>query len=141
MSLAIRQEVEHAVRIQNRIAAGDLLSAAITQTDLIALLARAVLPPEDGGLGYKLLLTAIRSDHGDDSALGPHSHAAGYAVDCWPQDESQLEEFIEDMALKNRWVVKIGLGGSSRRLLTTLDFGDAIVFEDNDSDHVHLSTT
>ena len=141
MSLQMRQYVESLVTIQNSIAKGDLLDPSITQTDLVALLQRAVDTPANGGLNYKLTLTSIRSDHKDDSCLGPHGHSNGYAVDCWPDDKSQLQAFIQDMATSNKWVTKIGLGGAAQAVARNIDPGNTVIFNDNDSDHVHLQTT
>lgn len=145
MSQAAREAVAQALSFSAAVERADLCTPDSagnyrTQSDLVALLARAVLMPKDGGLGYQLLVTSLRSDHGDDSQLGPHGHARGFAVDLWPVHEDQLQNFLEDMAHRNKWVTKIGLGGSSQRFYNELQGGSTIVFLDNSSDHVHLQT-
>lgn len=137
--MLLRAAVNLTVKIQNIAARRDLLNPALTQDHLIKLLARAVFP-YPFGRGFHLVLTSINSDHHDDSALGPHSHHAGFAVDVWPVHEQDMKSFLQDMATHNRWVTKIGLGGSSQQFMDTIDWGSTIVFNDNNTDHVHLQT-
>jgi len=144
----MRQAVTNAVHIQNAIAFNDLLDFSKTQTDLIALLARAALPASDGGLGFDVLLTAINSDHHDDSCLGIHTHHSGYAVDIGTVngvdigDNPQTLLFCQAMAGNNKWVVKVGLGGPASAFMQQLSisFPQTIVFVDNQQPHVHLQT-
>lgn len=111
----------------------DLLNPGITHDNLIQLLINCV------NQGHHLLITSVKSDHGDDSGLGPHSHFAGWAVDVWPSDN--LLGFLQDCATRNKLVTKIGLGGSqAQALVDSFGHGDTIVFNDNDEPHIHLQT-
>ncbi|HEV7180149.1 MAG TPA: hypothetical protein VIG51_03920 [Candidatus Baltobacteraceae bacterium] len=140
MSIATRQRVCNLLSFSDGTQQADLLSPARTQTDLIALLQRAAFPCSEGGLGYRLLITSVRTDHGDDSALGPHGHSFGYAVDLWPADEATLKQFLIDMAERNSWVTKIGLGGLAAQYLSNIPQDSVVVFQDNSTDHVHLQS-
>lgn len=113
----------------------DLLDPAMTSNNLLAAIGKAVLP-EPEGKGHRLLITSVRTDHSDDRNLGPHCHARGFAVDLWPMDEANMEAIVQDFCTENRKVVKIGLGGSSKSAHPHA--GSTIVFEDNDTDHIHV---
>lgn len=135
------------VQIQNAVAEQDLMDPGKTDTDLIAGLIRAACGPGAGGLGFKLLLTSINSDHGDDSCLGPHSHRKGYAVDIGTIDgtdvgnNSATLNFCLAMGKNNVWIHSIGLGGiETKKMLPQLAAACKVpIFEDNDEPHIHLS--
>lgn len=118
----------------------DILNPEMTQDNLIRLLDRLTAPADKNGLGYRVLITSLRRDHGNDANLGPHGHAHGFAVDLWPVDESEMQQFLQNCATNNRWVTKIGLGGSAQDFADKFDAGATVVFNDNSSDHVHLQT-
>ena len=152
MSNQMRQRVTELVTIQNEIAKGDLLDPNKTKTELIAALARFVLPPAEGGLGFHLLLTAINSDHHDDSARGPHSHRAGYCADIGSVadvlDPLNMEDvgsgaitgdFVKACMEANGWVSSVGLGGPATIFLNLSALWDKPLWKDNDEPHVHLT--
>jgi hypothetical protein len=103
----------------------DLLDTSMTNTNLIAILKTAL------DQGFVIQVTSVRSDHGDDSCLGPpgvynHGHAHGYALDCWCED---LQSFVQHLC-SNPMVMKIGLGGPQAQALQ-LSPGATVVFNDN----------
>jgi hypothetical protein len=111
---------------------GDLLNASATQPNLILALLH------EAHKGNKMLITSVKTDHGDDSALGPHGHSEGFSADIWPEDESQLQEFMQGLCTDNPWVTRVGRGGSAQNY--AVDPGETIVFDDNSTDHIHLQT-
>lgn len=112
----------------------DLLDPAKTQEDLIAMLSIII------SQGIPFEVTSVRTDHGDDSELGPHGHARGFAIDVWPADSNAFATFLQNAATHNHLVTKIGLGGAAQHFFNAFAHGDTIVFTDNDQDHVHLQT-
>jgi hypothetical protein len=146
-----RKRVHDLVQIQNDVAQRDLLDPHLTQDDLIALLQRCVLPAHEDGLAYKLLLTSIHSDHGDDSALGPHGHARGFAVDIGTVNgvdvgnNEATKTFVRDMIGNNTKVTKVGTIGaivSDAALSALANNKGVVLFEDEGTGpHVHLQTT
>ena len=111
----------------------DLLNVALTNTDLIAALKLAL------DQGFIIQVTSVRSDHGDDSCLGPpgvynHGHAHGYALDCWCED---LQGFVQHLCTDNPLVTKVGLGGPQAQALQIFP-GATLVFPDNDEPHIHF---
>jgi hypothetical protein len=140
VSIQARQELIKKLVFQKDSQRSDLLDPALTQTSLIALLL-------DVARYFTVEITAIRSDHHDDSALGPHSHAAGYAVDLWPlrsykasdyvdADDQSFRLFLQTVA-RCPWLAQIGLAGSADTLENRLSSGST-VFGDSGGDHVHL---
>lgn len=122
----------------------DLMDPHLTQTDLIALLLELV------GKGHIILFTAVRSDHHDDSALGVHSHANGYAADTWPMnstaptdyataDSERMTAFLVDAA-KSPFLFQIGLAGSADTAKDEIAAGRT-VFGDGGEDHCHLGSS
>lgn len=143
MSLEARRALVNSprTRFQSALQRADLLDPAKTQTQLVALLLELVQK------GHNIAFTAIRSDHGDDSALGRHCHANGFAADCWPlastapgdylaAADPRFQLFLFDAAA-SQWIHQIGLGGSAQ---TDLNFArcGGCGFADNGADHVHL---
>lgn len=143
MSDAVRENL--AVKLQFADAAGrnDILDPAMTDTWLVALLQdlsnRCVDP---------ILVTSVRSDHADDSALGEHGHARGWAADLWIADwKSVGDARITDLLIAIAacpYVWTVGLGGMAREYDTPTSAiawpvdGKFVVFDDNDQDHVHV---
>lgn len=148
MSAIARKLATDSVTIQNDVARGDLLDESLTQTDLVALVLRAATPSSAGGLGFRLLLTAINSDHGPDPPGSIHGHKEGFAVDVGTIDGSDVGAnsatlgFCLAMGQHNQWVTKIGLGGDARAWLAqvTAACPDTVVFADNDQPHIHLQS-
>lgn len=132
-----RETLVSKLHFANAVEKADLLDATKTHDNLIAMLAVFV------GQGYDLIITSVRSDHGDDSALGPHGHSAGYAVDVWlPLFCSS--RFFDDAIYKNPYVTKLGLGGVFQTEYGAKRprgiFNGTLVFDDNTQDHIHLQS-
>jgi hypothetical protein len=119
----------------------DLLNPNLTQTQLIALLLGLAQA------GWHMEITAVRSDHHDDSALGLHCHANGYCADLWPlasfapgdyldAGSQEFREFLE-AAARSSWLYQIGLGGSADTQENATAAGPTY-FADDGADHVHL---
>jgi hypothetical protein len=97
---------------------------------------------------HRILITAVRSDHDDDSCLGADAHAFGKSVDLWHADWATVgDDKIVDVItalLNNPYVWSVGLGGSAAQYLQKFQALAAkidsrlIVFQDNGSDHVHF---
>lgn len=120
----------------------DLMDPAKTRTQLIALLLGLT-----EAKGWFIEVTAVRSDHRDDSALGLHSHANGYAVDCWPlmtntpgnyyaAGDAHFADFLRDCS-ESPWLSQIGLAGSAQTSANVAASGRT-VFDDDGADHIHL---
>lgn len=128
----------------------DLLDENSTQTYLIAMLAHLVFEK-----GWPMEITAVRSDHHDDSGLAPGpdhigTHARGWAVDLWPlnsrtaQDytdaaDARFARFCLDVA-NGPYLHQIGLAGSAWTPANVTASGPT-VFQDDGSDHVHVGVT
>jgi hypothetical protein len=142
MSQQARQYLVSKLFFQDDTQQSDLLDENLTQTDLIALLIELV------NKGHHLELTAVRSDHADDSALGLHCHANGYCADMWPltgptagawldAGDPYFQEFLQDAAA-SQWLFHIGLAGSAWTSDNVASAGST-VFQDDGADHVHLA--
>lgn len=150
MSVEIRQEIAASPHIifrteQQR---DDIVNVHGVQTQLIAFLQHLI------NKGAILEVTAVKSDHRDDSFLNPNpphsgTHAGGWAIDCWPLSrveqgaylnamDEQFQHFLE-LASEAPWLFQIGLAGSAWHPLNVAAAGDT-VFQDQGDDHVHLST-
>lgn len=144
MSIEARQKlVGHPnIFFQNDRQKADLLDPEKTQTSLIALLIELVIVK-----GQLLVITAVRSDHHDDSALGLHCHANGYAVDCWPLTMKNLNAYADGIsapmtsllvdASRSTWLHQIGLAGSADESGNHALAGPT-AFSDSGPDHIHL---
>jgi hypothetical protein len=141
MSIQARQALVSKLVFQNSSQQSDLLDPNMTQTTLIALLLDLV------NKGHHIEITAVRSDHPDDSALGLHCHANGYCADLWPlgsatpQDylnatNPYFQQFLQDAAASS-WLYQIGLAGSAWTSANQTAAGQT-VFQDQGADHVHL---
>jgi len=128
---------------QNDTQSSDLLDPAITQNALIELLSEVV------GGGYHLEITAVKTDHHDDSALGLHSHFNGYCVDCWPLSDATPGNYVDAGTLTFQGFLafcaglpnlyQIGLGGSADTD-ANLKAAGPTSFVDDGEDHVHLGS-
>jgi len=140
MSIEARQQLCNRLIFQDDTQRADLMDPSKTQTNLIALLL-------DLSQTFPIEITAVRSDHHDDSALGLNCHANGYAVDCWPLQTNQPGNYYDaenphfldflTVAAQSPWCYQIGLAGSAQT--------DAAVkaskgksFMDDGADHIHL---
>ena len=140
MSLEARQELVKRLVFQRDSQRTDLLSTVLTKTELIALLLEATEH-------YHLEVTAVRSDHHDDSALGGHSHAYGFCADLWPLMSAEAGDYMDandprfgmwlEWVASSPWLYQIGLAGSADTPENRKDAGPT-VFEDSGADHVHL---
>lgn len=143
MSLLARQALVDSGRLffQNDTQKSDLLNPGLTQTELIAFLLELT------NLGFNLEITAVRTDHSDDLALGEHCHANGYCVDLWPlkraiaadymgPNDPGMISFLESCAASN-WLYQIGLAGSAYTEENAAAAGHT-AFADDGADHIHL---
>lgn len=119
----------------------DLLDPSKTQTSLIALLTELTTRY------IYILFTAVRSDHHNDSCLGLHCHANGYAADVWFLDRSDATAYtdadsfefrsaLEDVA-DSSWTYQIGLAGTANNTKNRLVAGKKY-FADTGADHIHV---
>ncbi len=142
MSQEARHELVNLLVFQRGTERGDLLDPNRTQTQLIALLLDLAKTH-----GWHIEITAVRSDHHDDSGLGLHCHANGYAADCWPlksatpQDyldagDPRFQKFLRDAAASS-WTYQIGLAGTADTS-TNMAAAGKTAFQDSGPDHVHL---
>ena len=140
MSLEFRQKLVANSKLQftNESQKQDLLDPTKTKTGLVAMLQYVL---DHAQFGFKL--TAVKTDHHDDSALGPHSHFDGQAVDGWPIDSNgiyldanDLSIWIEDIDDCN-FIYQVGLAGSAYTQDNMELLGDK-GFQDSGADHIHL---
>ena len=142
MSIAARQSLCDRLVFQADSQRADLMDSAMTQTQLIALLLDLAV-----GKRWNLEVTAVRSDHHDDSALGLHCHANGYCADLWPLRSAKpgdyldagdvlFQDFLADAA-ESSWLYQIGLAGSAFTS-ANMHYAGSTAFEDDGADHVHL---
>lgn len=126
----------------------DILSVTGVQTQLVAFLEYML---KNGAI---MEVTAVKSDHSDDSSLGQPeaycgTHAHGWAIDCWPLSEAkegayldpEAEEFQHFLRLATRapFFMQIGLAGTANTELNMLAAGPS-GFVDDGADHCHLGT-
>ena len=141
MSLEARHALCERLVFQAESQRDDLMAPAVTNTDLIALLLELT------NKGWHLEITAVRSDHHDDSALGLHCHANGYCVDLWPlvtgeagnyydAGNPHFADFLEDCA-ESVWLYQVGLAGTANTQANRAAAGHT-VFPDDGADHIHL---
>lgn len=143
MSMQAREQLVKRLYFQRDSQRQDLLNDSPTtgtKTELIALLLEITEH-------YNLGITAVRTDHHDDSSLGLHCHYNGYAVDCWPTHTAGKDDWLDandptfglflEYAAGSPWLYQIGLAGSADTHENRQDAG-ATVFEDDGGDHVHF---
>jgi len=140
MSIDARKELVSRLVFQNPSQRADLLDPERTQTALIALLL-------DVTRHFNLEITAVRSDHRDDSAEGEHCHAHGWCADVWPlrsprpgayldADEPEFLDFLRTCAAAEH-LHQVGLAGSSDTPDCRAASGSTC-FPDSGADHLHL---
>ena len=143
MSQQARQYLVSKLFFQDDTQKPDLLNENMTQTDLIALLVELV------NKGHHIEITAVRTDHSNDSGLGEHCHANGYCADMWPltgptagayldAGDAAFQKFLQDAAA-SQWLYQIGLAGSAYTSANVAAAGSS-VFQDDGADHVHLGS-
>lgn len=147
MSQEARDRLCGALVFQHDSQRSDLESVGLTSTYLIGLLTYLVFQR-----GWPIEITAVRTDHHDDSGLAPApehigTHARGWAVDCWPlyakieadyidAGNPRFQRFLQDCA-QAPFLKQIGLGGSAYTPHNVTAAGDT-VFQDSVADHIHL---
>jgi hypothetical protein len=146
MSQQTRQWVCDRLVFQDDTQQSDLLNENLTQTNLIALLEQLLK------LGAHIEVTAVRSDHHDDSNLAqpPYigTHAHGWAIDLWPLIDSTpgnyvdagtetFRDFLTECARLDG-LFQIGLAGSADTPENHVSAGPTC-FSDDGADHVHIS--
>lgn len=89
MSLQARQDLVNKLVFQRDSEKSDLMDPNMTQTTLIALLLDLV------NKGHHIEITAIRTDHSDDSSLGLHCHHNGYCADLWPLGSTAPGDYLD----------------------------------------------
>jgi hypothetical protein len=140
MSLAARQKLVNELIFKpgEEIGKADLLDPSLTSTNLIAYLLDIL------DYGHIIEVTMVRTGHHDD---GPHGHAGGFAIDCWPlntrtegdwmdPDSEHFRDFLED-AGKSPWRYQVGLAGTAQKPENFRAAGDS-AFADDGADHIHL---
>ncbi|HTD36626.1 MAG TPA: hypothetical protein VK669_03845 [Candidatus Limnocylindrales bacterium] len=150
---AIRQNVSTRVTVKDPVAKGDLLDPARTHDNLVLALDEMTAPAPDG-LGHKLFLSAVYSDHCDDSNLGPHGHHPGHnpgwAIDVATVDgidvgdNHQTRQLIRDLLACEK-VTKVGtLPAVANRadLQAVANATSKALFEDaGTGPHVHFQSS
>jgi hypothetical protein len=142
VSQQARNDLVNRLVFQSGTERGDLLDPNRTQTQLVALLLDLAK-----NKGWHIEITAVRTDHHNDSALGLHCHANGYAADCWPlasatpgnyldASDDRFRRFLQDAA-SSAWIFQIGLAGSAYTSANMAAAGPT-AFQDDGADHVHL---
>ena len=144
MSLAARQYLVSKLVFQHESQKQDLLNPAVTKTELIALLLDMV------HAGLILEITAVKSDHHDDSNLGYLCHFNGFCADCWPLADSTPGNYLDAndprfqsflrVASQSVWLHQIGLAGSAWTHANE-DAAGKSSFQDDGGDHVHLGAS
>lgn len=143
MSQQAREWVVSQLAFQRDSEKADLLDESLTNTDLIGALTIAARTFGGGAI----LVTSVRTDHGDDSHLGPHGHSEGFAVDVWPQGAGG-PIFVGELIHNNPFVTKIGLGGAAQGWIEdavwagrdVIVINGTVIFRDNSTPHVHIQT-
>jgi hypothetical protein len=143
MSQATRDALVQKLVFQDISQKTDLQNPAITQTGLIEMLMYLVQK------GHHMEITAVKSDHHNDSALGLYCHFNGYCVDLWPlasvtpgdyldATNPYFQTFLKDVA-SSPVLYQIGLAGSAVTRANILAAG-ITYFQDDGGDHVHIGT-
>jgi len=140
MSIQAREQLCDRLIFQRDSQRSDLMDPDMTNTDLIALML-------DVTKNVYWEVTAVRSDHHDDSGLGLHSHANGYCLDGWPLNSKTAGDYMDPDSLSfeaalrfarnSSWLYQIGLAGTADTEPNREAAGPT-VFSDSGADHVHL---
>lgn len=149
MSLQARKQLVSQLVFQDpKVQEDDLLRVAPapgvlfhgTQTQLIALLLGLIIK------GHHIEITVVQTHHGND---GPHGHAGGYAVDCWPLASAKAGDYINASteafraflkdAAASPWLYQIGLLGDGADSEENFAAAGHTAFQDHGAGpHVHL---
>jgi hypothetical protein len=125
---------------------GDLVDPQMTRDELVGML-MALL----GRTQSAIYVTAVRSDHHDDSGLSPGplhvgTHAYGWAIDCWPMSGPGGEFYDGSSPVFAQWlsvvakvpnILQVGLAGSADTSANREVLG-GLYFSDTGADHVHI---
>jgi hypothetical protein len=150
MSIEARQALVNDTRLTFQVDSQktDLLDTSLTQTELIAALQHLLAQ------GWPLTITAVRSDHHDDTGLDatpPYvgTHAHGWAVDLWPNDPNDRASYLdaEDPSFAKfltdvshvPYYMQTGLAGTANTPINQVAAGGGW-FGDTGADHIHLGT-
>lgn len=120
----------------------DLENISLVQTGLIAGLTWLCIEKN-----YPVEITAVRSDHHDDSALGEHCHWNGYCADLWPlnsqtpgdymdANDGRFQTFLRDLSACP-YLFQIGLAGEADTASNMAAAGPT-AFVDDGADHIHF---
>jgi hypothetical protein len=141
VSIEARRSLVSKLFFQDSASKSDLQDPNLTDTDLIAVLTELLHH------GHFIEITAVRTDHHPDGYLGPHSHQAGKAVDCWPLNSPKAGDYLDPNGMRFRQflmdlmkeinAVQVGLGGTANTTGNMLLLGKK-GFPDNGADHVHI---
>jgi hypothetical protein len=145
MNTQRRYEICNRLVFQNPVQKFDLLNPAKTTDALLGGLYQLVITE-----GRHIEITAVRSDHHDDSCLGPLAHACGHAIDFWPLNSNKPGDYIDGScelfstflnALTHLpHVRQIGLAGSAFTAENLLILGP-LGFVDGGADHIHFGAS
>jgi hypothetical protein len=144
-----RQWVAARLFYQDSTQKSDILDPNKTQTELIAAL-QSLLKK-----GYHIELTAVNSDHHDDTNLNPTPpycgvHAHGWAVDCWPLNSATpgdwvdasthiFRQFLVDIS-KVPFYMQTGLVGDGADSAANFQAAGPGAFQDDGGAHIHIGT-
>jgi hypothetical protein len=142
MSMQARQKLVDSLIFQDGIQATDIMDPSKTKTQLIALLLELV------DKGWHLEVTAVKSDHHNDSALGEYCHYNGYCADVWPLNSAtpgdyidasspKFQQFLRDAAT-SPWLHQIGLVGDGADSPENFAAAGPTAFQDDGGAHIHL---
>lgn len=119
----------------------DLMNSAITQDCLIDFLLELL------SNGFHIELTAVKTDHHDDSDLGFHCHFNGFAVDCWNLVDATPGNYVDastetfrnflSTAASNKYLYQIGLAAEADIPANHVAAGPTS-FSDDGGSHVHF---
>jgi hypothetical protein len=129
MNQTIRKETIKRLKFKNDSERLDLLNPELTSDNLLAALNYI-------SNMHSIIITSVRTDHGDDSTLGPHCHAHGYAVDFAPQNDEDVRALCSAVS-RAPHVESVGLGGfyyTANNMAALYPFG----FLDNNQPHIHV---
>ena len=139
MSIAARQAVCDALNFSDDTQRSDLMTPALTSTELIAFL-QELLGMRGGVWRHKLTVTAVRSDH--PTPDGPNGHEGGNAIDFVETEVGNAPVHLIGDVQACPDARGIGLGGYYQDFAE--DFGgysaSTKLFEDNSSSHIHVQT-
>jgi hypothetical protein len=147
-SVEIREWVAARLFYQNSTQKSDILDPNKTQTQLISMFEELIKK------GYWITITALRSDHHDDSGLGTPplycgTHARGWAADLWVNNTAKsgdwvdqsthlFRQFLIDVA-KCKFYFQTGLTPDCYTQANIVAAGPGVYLDDGGS-HIHIST-